>query len=92
MTQTSQNVFEELGFSAEESENLRVRSDLMISLRKLIRSKQWNLEEAALQLKTTIDCVEELLAGDIDRFQVELLITMLSHAGMRVRVEVVATA
>ena len=66
MTQTNQNIIEELGFSAEESENLRVRSDLIISLRKLIRSNQWSLEEAALQLKTTIDCVEGLLAGDID--------------------------
>jgi predicted XRE-type DNA-binding protein len=90
MTQTNQNIFEELGFSAEESENLRVRSDLMISLRKLIRSNQWSLEEAALQLKTTNDCVEGLLAGDIDRFQVEPLITMLAHAGMKVRVEIVA--
>ena len=90
MTQTNQNIFEDLGFSAEESENLRVRSDLMISLRKLIRSNQWSLEEAALQLKTTIDRVEGLLAGDIDRFQVELLITMLTHAGMKVRVEIVA--
>lgn len=90
MTQTNQNIFEELGFSAEESENLRVRSDLMISLRKLIRSNQWSLEEAALHLKTTIDCVEELLSGKIDRFQVEPLITMLTHAGMKVRVEIVA--
>jgi predicted XRE-type DNA-binding protein len=90
MTQTNQNIFEELGFSAEESENLRVRSDLMISLRKLIRSNQWSLEESALQLKTTIYCVEGLLAGDIDQFQVEPLITMLTHAGMKVRVEIVA--
>ena len=64
----------------------------MISLRKLIRSRQWSLEEAALNLKTTIACVEELMAGDIDRFQVEPLITMLTHAGMKVRVEVVAVA
>jgi predicted XRE-type DNA-binding protein len=90
MTVTNQNIFEDLGFSAEESENLRVRSDLMISLRKLIRSRQWSVEEAALQLKTTIDCVEELLAGKIDRFQVEPLITMLTHAGMKVRVEIMA--
>jgi predicted XRE-type DNA-binding protein len=62
----------------------------MISLRKLIRSRQWSLEEAALNLKTTIDCVEELLAGKIDRFQVEPLITMLTHAGMKVRVEIMA--
>jgi predicted XRE-type DNA-binding protein len=70
----------------------------MISLRKLIRSplaqaklsNQWSLEEAAVQLKTTNDRVEDLMAGNIDRFQVELLITMLSHAGMRVHVEIVA--
>jgi predicted XRE-type DNA-binding protein len=72
----------------------------MISLRKLIRSplaqaklsNQWSLEKAAFQLQTTNDQVEELMSGDIDRFQVELLITMLSHAGMRVRVEIVAAA
>ncbi len=64
----------------------------MISLRKLIRSNQWSLEEASVQLKTTIDRVEELMSGDIDQFQVELLITMLSHAGMKVRVEIVAVA
>ncbi len=64
----------------------------MISLRELIRLKQWSLEEAAMQLKTTTDRVEELMAGKIDRFQVELLITMLSHAGMRVRIEIVAVA
>jgi predicted XRE-type DNA-binding protein len=90
MTQANQNIFEDLGFSAEESENLRIRSDLMISLRKLIRSNQWSLEEAALKLKTPIDCVEGLMEGDIDRFQVEPLITMLTHAGMKVRIEVVA--
>jgi predicted XRE-type DNA-binding protein len=63
MTQSKQNIFEDLGFSAEESENLRIRSDLMISLRKLIRSNQWSLEEAALKLKTPIDCVERLISG-----------------------------
>ena len=33
------NVFEDLGFPPNEAENLRIRSDLMISLRKLIRFK-----------------------------------------------------
>jgi predicted XRE-type DNA-binding protein len=66
MTITNQNIFEDLGFSAEESESLKIKSDLMISLRKLIRAREWSLEEAALHLRTTIDCVEELLAGEID--------------------------
>ena len=92
MTQSNLNVFEELGFLSDEAENLRIRSDLMISLRKLIRSRQWSLQIASENLKTTIDTVESLMAGDIDRFQVEQLITMLTHGGMKVQVEIVAAA
>lgn len=64
----------------------------MISLRKLIRSNQLNLEAASKNLRTPIDCVESLMAGDIDRFQVEQLITMLTHAAMKVQVEIVVAA
>ncbi len=92
MTQNSQNIFEELGFPPEQAEHLRIRSDLMISLRKLIQVRQWSVEQAAQQLKTSIDSVEGLIAGDIDRFQVEPLIIMLTHGGMMVQVEVVAAA
>jgi predicted XRE-type DNA-binding protein len=92
MTQSNANVFEELGFLPEEAENLRIRSDLMISLRKLIRSNQWTLETASANLRTSIDCVESLMAGDIDEFQVEQLITMLTHGGMKVQVEIVSAA
>ena len=92
MTQSNSNVFEDLGFLPEEAENLRIRSDLMISLRKLIRSRQGSPTTASENLKTTIDCVESLMAGDIDRFQVEQLITMLTHGGMKVQVEIVAAA
>jgi predicted XRE-type DNA-binding protein len=60
------NVFEELRFLPEEAENLRIRSDLMISFRKLIRSNQWTLEAASKNLRTPIDSVESLMAGDID--------------------------
>ena len=90
MMTTNHNVFEDLGFPPNEAENLRIRSDLMISLRKLIRSKEWTIETAASHLKTTIDCVEGLMDGDIDRFQVEQLITMLTYAGMKVQVEIIA--
>ncbi len=89
---TSPNIFAELGFSPEEAEHLRIRSDLMISLRQLIRSRQWTSAQAAQSLKTTVDCVEGLLAGDIDQFQVEQLITMLTHLGMQVKIEVIAAA
>jgi predicted XRE-type DNA-binding protein len=32
------------------------------------------------------------MAGDIDEFQVEQLITMLTHGGMKVQVEIVSAA
>ncbi len=64
MTQSNSNVFEDLGFLTEEAENLCIRSDLMISLRKLIRSRQWSLQTASENLKTTIDCVESLMASE----------------------------
>ncbi|MCY7407618.1 MAG: helix-turn-helix domain-containing protein [Alkalinema sp. CAN_BIN05] len=90
MKTTNHNVFEDLGFPPNEVENLRIRSDLMISLRKLIRSRAWSPEIAATHLKTTIPCVEGLMEGDIDQFQVEQLITMLTHSGMKVQVEIIA--
>ena len=37
---SSGNVFRDLGFSREESENLKIRTDLMIQLSKLIDARQ----------------------------------------------------
>jgi predicted XRE-type DNA-binding protein len=34
-----QNVFSDLGFEFEEAENLRIRADLMLELRKFIEKK-----------------------------------------------------
>ena len=33
------HLFTDLGFAAEEAENLRVRADLMVAIKKLIRRK-----------------------------------------------------
>ncbi len=49
ITPSSGNVFADLGFEAEEAEHLRIRSDLMIALRKLIQDR--NLTQAELESK-----------------------------------------
>jgi predicted XRE-type DNA-binding protein len=81
------NIFEELGFSPQEAENLKLRSELMLNLLKLIQTRQWSSGEAAQQLGESTDTIESLLQGEIEQFTIEQLIAMLTRAGIKVRLE-----
>ena len=85
---SSGNVFRDLGFPPEEAENLRVRSDLMISLCKLIEAKGLTQAEAAKQLGVTQPRISDLMRGKVELFSVDSLIEMLGHAGARVSLQV----
>jgi Uncharacterized conserved small protein len=82
------NVFRDLGFDAAESENLRLRSDLMIELSKLIQSRRLTQAKAADMFGVSQPRVSDLVRGRIDRFSVDTLVAMLGHAGLRVRLVV----
>ncbi|MBE9012576.1 XRE family transcriptional regulator [Pseudanabaenaceae cyanobacterium LEGE 13415] len=88
ITQASENIFADLGFSPQEAENLRIRADLMITLRNLIETQHWTTNQAAQEFGTSRDQVEALIQGEIEQFQIESLVSMLTNAGMKVRVEV----
>lgn len=81
---SSGNVFTDLGFSAEEAQNLKIRSDLMIELTKLIEAQGLTQAAAARLLGVTQPRISDLVRGKIDRFSVDTLIEMLGHAGARV--------
>lgn len=85
---SSGNVFRDLGFAAEEAENLRVRADLMIHLTKLIKKRRLTQAQAARLLGVSQPRVSDRVRGKIDRFSVDSLIEMLSHAGATVSVVV----
>ena len=78
---SSGNVFTDLGFEPEEALNLRIRSDLMIEISKLIDDRDLTQSAAAKILKVTQPRVSDLVRGKIDRFSVDSLIEMLGHAG-----------
>ncbi len=80
------NVFQDLGFDPKESENLRVRADLMIELSRLIESKGWTQEEAAEIMGVSQPRISDLIRGKIDRFSIDSLVSMLGSAGIRVRI------
>ncbi len=85
---SSGNVFTDLGFDPEESENLRIRADLMIRLALLIEKRGMTQVRAARLLGVSQPRISDLVRGRIDRFSVDSLIEMLGHAGARVTVQV----
>ena len=85
---SSGNVFRDLGFSREESENLKIRSNLMMRLSRLIEARKLTQAQAATLFGVTQPRVSDLVRGKIDRFSIDTLVAMLGHAGVRVQIVV----
>ena len=86
LQRSSGNVFRDLDFSAEEAENLRIRSDLMVRLTKVIRDEGLTQAEAARVFGVSQPRVSDLVRGKIDLFSIDMLVNMLAKAGLRVTV------
>jgi predicted XRE-type DNA-binding protein len=82
---SSGNVFRDLGFSSEQAENLKLRSDLMIELTQLIKAQRLTQARAATLLGVSQPRISDLIRGKIDRFSVDTLVAMLGHAGVHVQ-------
>ena len=82
---SSGNVFRDLGFDAQEAENLRLRSELMIHIRKLIGRRELTQAAAAKLFGVTQPRVSDLVRGRIDLFSIDMLVKMLAQAGVQVR-------
>ena len=85
---SSGNVFKDLGFGPEEAEHLRIRSDLMIEVRRLIKARGLTQARAAKLFSVTQPRISNLVRGRIDLFSIDTLIDMLAQAGVRVNVSV----
>jgi predicted XRE-type DNA-binding protein len=82
------NVFEDLGFNPEEALNLKIRADLMLNIKRFIKTKGWTQKQAALFFGETQPRISDLINGDIERFSIDKLVMMLAQAGIDVRLEV----
>lgn len=86
MTPSSGNVFTDLGFDPEEAEHLRVRSDLMIAVRRIIEERSLTQAQAAELFGVTQPRISNLVRGKIDLFSIDTLVDMLARAGVHVEV------
>ena len=82
------NVFKALEDDEALAENLKIRAELMHELRNYIESNELTQTEAAEIFDVSQPRVSDLVNGKIDKFTIDMLITMLSNAGMHVDVKV----
>lgn len=88
ITRSSGNVFHDLGLAADEAEHLRIRSLLMIQVRKVIESRGLTQTQAAALFGVTQPRISDLVRGKIELFSIDTLVDMLAHAGARVELVV----
>jgi len=84
MTKGSGNVFADLGFSVEEAQNLRLRSQTMSAVEGWYRDSGLTQAQAAKALGITQPRLNQLLKGRIGEFSLDALVNMATSAGMRV--------
>jgi predicted XRE-type DNA-binding protein len=85
---SSGNVFRDLGFGPTEAEHLRIRSDLMAALEKLIDERKLTQARAASLLGVSQPRVSDLVRGKIELFSIDTLVQMLARAGIRAQLVV----
>lgn len=88
ITPSTGNVFEDVGFSREEAENLKVRSALMGKLRAIIEEEDLTQARAGEIFGVTQPRVSDLVRGKIELFSIDALVNMLGSAGRTVDVTV----
>jgi predicted XRE-type DNA-binding protein len=81
---TTGSVFDDLGFSKEEAQNLKIRAALMRALDQYIEENELTQEKAAQIFGVAQPRVSDLVCGKIDKFTIDMLVNMLIKAGINV--------
>ena len=90
ITESSGNVFKDLGFDDAEAEVMLMRSDLMIDLRLYIEKCGLTQAQIAKKLGITQSRVSDLIRGKWEKFNLEMLITLEGRLGRKVSLKLVA--
>ena len=87
-TESSGNVFKDIGFSDEEAEGLHLHSSLMIEIKKYIGKNKLTQVKAAQVFGVTQPRISDLMRGKFEVFTVNSLLAMLARAGVPVELKV----
>ncbi len=84
----SGNVFLDVGFPADEAQNLLLRAELMVQVERYVKRSGGTQQMAARSLGVTQPRLNQLLKGRIELFSLDALVNMLAKVGMRVELRV----
>ena len=82
------SVWDAISGSAAEAENMKLRSALMMELKSVIERRKLSQAAAAKLLGVTQPRISDLMRGKINLFSLDMLVTMLGAAGLRVSLTV----
>jgi len=87
ITPANCNIFKEL--MLPEPNNLKLRAELMIAVRKYVKESGLTQAEAAKVLKTTQPRLNDIIKGRIEKCTLDRLVNMLAEVGQHVEMEIV---
>lgn len=88
ITPPNGNIFEDLGFEAQEASKLKIKAQLMCQISEWIKKEQLKQEEASQLLHVTRPRVSDVLRGKSGKFTIDALVDMLERIGKHVTVQV----
>ncbi|MDD2609879.1 MAG: helix-turn-helix transcriptional regulator [Giesbergeria sp.] len=82
ITESSGNVFLDLGFDPAEAEVMKLRAEVMIRTAQQLKAQGWTQAEAARHLGITQPRVSRLIKGKVEDFSLDMLLMLANRAGL----------
>lgn len=92
MSKTFASVWDAIEDTPEESESMKVRSQLMMQLKDYITRSGLSQSDAAKKFGVTQPRISDLVRGKINLFGIDTLLDMSAKAGMHVEIRVLEAA
>jgi predicted XRE-type DNA-binding protein len=80
------SVWDALERSGDAAESMKARARLMMEIQKAVRSWEVSQSVGSRRLGISQPCLNDLLRGKIDRFSLDALFDLATHAGLKVSV------
>lgn len=82
------SVWDAIEDTTEAAENMKLRSELMMALKKYIVRSEMSQVEAAKLFGVTQPRISDLLRGKINLFGIDALVNMATTAGLHVEIRI----
>ena len=90
--QKFESIWDAIENTPEESENMKLRSTLMMALKNHLTRTEMSQAEAAKLFGVTQPRVSDLLRGKINLFSLDALVNMATAAGLHIEIRILETA